>query len=226
VRRDDHPCRAFAERRGYRLANVEVERRLDLPVSDERLTELATAAAPHHAEYRIETFVDDVPEDLIPSFCELLGLLAVEAPTGDIEFEPEIVTREAYDAMGDRLRAQGRTLYITLAIDAAGQAVADTVLSVPNADADNVHQWATLVRREHRGHRLGLAIKVQNLRAMQAAHPERRRVWTCNAEANASMVSINETLGFKPVELVLEFQRTAELTAAGSSTHASTTKGA
>ena len=213
--RDEHPYRLFAEHRGYRVANVELERRLDLPVAEERLTELAEAAAAHHADYRIETYVDDVPEELIPSFCELLGLLAHEAPTGDIEFEPEVVTRQMYDAMGARLREQGRTTFITLAIDASGQAVANTVLAVPAHDPGNVYQWATLVRPEHRGHRLGLAVKVHNLRAMQAANPDRRRIWTCNAEVNANMVAINEALGFTPVELVLEFQRTSELAGSG-----------
>ena len=44
-------------------------------------------------------------------------------------------------------------------------------------------------------------------RAVQAACPERTRVNTQNAELNAPMVAINEKMGFRPVELALEFQR-------------------
>jgi hypothetical protein len=42
---------------------------------------------------------------------------------------------------------------------------------------------------------------------MQAAHPERVKIVTQNAENNGPMVRINEQLGFVPVELAVEFQR-------------------
>ena len=70
-------------------------------------------------------------------------------------------------------------------------------------------QWGTLVHREHRGHRLGMAVKVENLRRLQADHPERRRVVTGNDDTNSWMVSINEDLGFRIVELCPAFQRVA-----------------
>jgi hypothetical protein len=68
-------------------------------------------------------------------------------------------------------------------------------------------QWGTLVHREHRGHRLGMAVKVENLRRLQADHPERRRVVTGNDDTNSWMVSINEDLGFRIVELCPAYQR-------------------
>ncbi len=42
-----------------------------------------------------------------------------------------------------------------------------TTLGIMADEVDKVHQWATIVNREHRGHRLGLAIKAANLRAVQ-----------------------------------------------------------
>ena len=57
----------------------------------------------------------------------------------------------------------------------------------------------TLVRRDHRGHRLGTAVKIANLRALQQARPEATEVKTQNAETNAWMVGINVRLGFGPV---------------------------
>jgi GNAT superfamily N-acetyltransferase len=223
--RDRHPYRRFAEARGYSLANVEVGRALDLPVAEQALDAWAAEAAPHHADYEIVTFDGMVPDELIDSFCELLGLLALEAPTGDLDFEEEVVTVESLREREKVLKEQGRTVYTTLAVDGSGRAVADSVLAVSEGDPENVYQWATLVHREHRGHRLGLAVKVQNLRTMQAAHPERRRIWTQNGEVNAIMVAINEKLGFKPVELVLEFQRKSDLAVAGAPGSASTTRG-
>lgn len=58
----------------------------------------------------------------------------------------------------------------------------------------------------HRGHRLGLAIKARGLKELQRrVGPERTRVLTCNAEQNGYMVSINERLGFRPVEVTPAF---------------------
>jgi GNAT superfamily N-acetyltransferase len=207
--RDDHPYRRFAESRGYALANVEIGRALELPVAAELLDAWEAEAEPYLEGYRLETFDGPIPEELAPSFCHLLGLLASEAPTGDLDFEPEVVPIEALRAREKAIVEQGRTVFTTLAIDSAGEAVADTVLGVSPDDTENVMQWATLVRSDHRGHRLGLAVKVRNLRAMQAAFPDRKRIWTQNSEGNDHMVSINEKLGFTPVEVVLEFQRKA-----------------
>ena len=61
------------------------------------------------------------------------------------------------------------------------------------------------MHREHRGHELGLATKAVNLRAVQAARPDLTLVTTQNAETNDYMVSINERMGFRPVEVAAEF---------------------
>jgi GNAT superfamily N-acetyltransferase len=207
--RDDHAYRRFAEARGYALANIEIARVLELPIDDEQLDAWAAEAEPHHEGYRFETFGGPTPDDLVESFCNLLGLLAAEAPTGDLDFEPEVVTVESLRVREKMLDEQGRTAYTTLAVDGNGDAVADSVLAYSSDDPQNAMQWATLVRPDHRGHRLGLAVKVRNVRALQAEHPETKRIWTQNSEVNAHMVGINEKLGFTPVEVVLEFQRKA-----------------
>ena len=81
----------------------------------------------------------------------------------------------------------------------------DLVLSAD--DPDEVMQWGTLVRREHRGHRLGMAVKVRGLQELARVAPASKRVQTCNAEQNAHMVGVNEELGFRRVEAVLAYQR-------------------
>ena len=46
-------------------------------------------------------------------------------------------------------------------------------------------QWGTYVHRDHRGHRLGAAVKVANLRAVQRERPDILRIDTVNAETNS-----------------------------------------
>jgi hypothetical protein len=59
-------------------------------------------------------------------------------------------------------------------------------------------------------HRLGLAVKAVNLRAVQTARSDLRRVITQNAETNDHMVSINDRMGFRPVEVSAEFVKRLE----------------
>ncbi len=202
--REDHGYRRFAERHGYAFANAEVVRWLPLPVPDEAIAGWEAAAAPHQEGYTIETYVDEVPAELVPSLCHLMGLLAVDAPTGAVDWEEEVITPERFAESRESLRKQGRTILETVAVTADRQVAAQSTLAVPPPGSTDVWQWGTFVHREHRGRRLGLATKVANLRHLQEHHPEMKRIVTQNAETNDHMVSINALMGFEPVEVSTE----------------------
>jgi GNAT superfamily N-acetyltransferase len=203
--RETHGYRRFAEACGFRFSNYEVVRHLTLPVPDERIQEWVDEAAPHHEGYTIETFVHDVPADLVESLCVLLGQLAVDAPTGEVDFEEEVMTPQRFAEMLDTVKAMGRARYETVALNSDREVVAQSTLSVPLNESTVVYQWGTFVHRQHRGHKLGLATKAVNLRAAQAARSDLTLVTTQNAETNDYMVSINERMGFVPVEVSTEF---------------------
>jgi GNAT superfamily N-acetyltransferase len=203
--RDTHGYRQFAEACGYQLSNDEVVRHLALPVPEDRIREWVDEAAAYHEGYTIETFVDGVPGDLIESLCVLLGQLAVDAPTGAVDFEEEAMTPERYAENVATVKAMGRARYETLALTPDRLVVAQSTLAVPLSASTTVYQWGTFVHREHRGHRLGLATKAVNLRAVQAARDGLTVVTTQNGETNDYMVSINQRMGFEPVEVTSEF---------------------
>lgn len=206
-KRDDHGYRRFAERHGFAPASTEVSRKLPLPLPQEQLQAWIDESAPHHPDYRIETY-DDIPDDLLPSVCYVLNQLALDAPTGDLEFEAEQITPEIRRESDARNRRRGLTRIETVAVDGGGQAVAVSTIGVIADEEGKAHQWATIVHRDHRGHRLGLAIKAANLREVQRRFPDLVAIYTSNHEDNANMVAINEKMGFRPVELMVEFQRT------------------
>jgi GNAT superfamily N-acetyltransferase len=195
----------FADKHGFRLANTEIMRILRLPVRQGLLEEVRRESAPHHEGYEVSTFVDDIPEEYLRSYCYLRNQLALDAPTGEIDFEAEALTPETIRQRFERNKRSGRTTYLSLAIR-DGEAVAHSDLSVPPTGTES-HQLGTLVRRDHRGHRLGAAVKVANLEALQRDRPDITEVHTQNAETNGWMVSINERLGFEPVAVCPEFLR-------------------
>ena len=88
-----------------------------------------------------------------------------------------------------------------------GELVAYTDLVVTEHESERGYQWGTLVRPDHRGHRLGLAVKVANVRLLQETHPQITTVVTFNADVNAPMVAVNERLGFVPVQWMGELQK-------------------
>ncbi len=171
------------------------------------LDRLAAEAAPHHTAYSLRSWVGPVPDDLVQSFAELVALLMVEAPTGELEREPESADVDALRRSEELLRDQGRTVFNTVAVDADGVVVAYTNLGISAPDPGNAFQWGTLVRRADRGHRLGMAVKVANLRLLSEHEVPAVRMHTWNAGVNDHMIGINERLGFRPVERNGEFQK-------------------
>ena len=90
---------------------------------------------------------------------------------------------------------------------ASGVLAAYTVLNWrPEVPATMIQQ-DTLVSPEHRGHRLGMLVKLANLRLAQQRWPAARSVLTWNASENQHMLAINISLGFKPAGYEGEWQK-------------------
>jgi GNAT superfamily N-acetyltransferase len=197
----------FLTRHGFRFSLGDVKRALDLPVDDRLLHRLAADAAPYHVDYRLRDFVGPVPEDIIDGFGDLIGSLISEAPMGDLDFEPEVFDATRIRADEKVFEASGRTKYTTVALAPDGEVVAYSELAVPAHDPGRAYQWGTLVRPAHRGHRLGMATKVHNLRRFQELERDRSLLFTYNAEVNTHMIGVNDAMGFRPVQRLGEFQK-------------------
>lgn len=205
-----HRNRRFSEEAGYSFSNVEIVRHLDLPVPAADLERWSAQSAVKHAGYQVQTHPDVIPEELIESFAAIFGQLAVDAPTGEVDWEEEVMTVERLRDAERMFIESGRRVYCTLAVAPDGSVAAYSTIVVPPAGGrTDASQWGTFVGRGHRGRRLGMATKAANLRAVQDAHPEIRRIVTQNAETNDWMVSINEEMGFEPVEASVEMVKRA-----------------
>jgi GNAT superfamily N-acetyltransferase len=206
-RAEDHPNRRFAERHGFRLGSVDINRRLALPVPSARATALLEQArAAYEGDYRIDTFTE-IPEELLAPLCACINRVEVEAPTGEIEWEEESLTPERLRGYAALDRQSGRLRFTSIARQVATGAVAGyTDLFVTGA-MTRAMQSGTFVVGEHRGRRLGLGLKLANLAALQTARPQVREIFTGNNSANLPMVAVNEALGFQPVEIIGEFYR-------------------
>jgi GNAT superfamily N-acetyltransferase len=204
--RDTSEVLRWAEGHGFRVVNTEIQRSLRLPVPAGFLDELAAEAAAHHAGYEITTFTAGLPDHLLPSYCDTSNQLILDAPAGDLDWEAEAATPATVRQRQERDRLSGKTRVTAVALR-DGEVVAYSELAV-STGSDEGHQYGTLVRRAHRGHRLGMAVKVAALRRVREIRPDVTTVETTNAEVNAQMVGINDRLGFRPVAVVPELART------------------
>ncbi len=202
-----HPDAEFARRRGYDLAIGAVQRVLRLPVDSARLDELDALIAPHHTAYTFRSFRGRVPDDLVEGYVDLWASLDTEAPMGDLALEPAVPDIDAFRIDETTVTAQRRTRWATEALAADGTVAGYTDLVTSALEPDRAFQWGTLVRADHRGARLGLALKVRNTRQLQEHGPAVRRIHTWNADVNVHMIAVNEQLGFEPVERLGEFQK-------------------
>ncbi|KRB48123.1 GNAT family N-acetyltransferase [Terrabacter sp. Root181] len=207
--RQSHADREFALQRGFSVSSVEIVRSLPLPVEPQVMDRHERRAAEAMGDaYELSVYVDGVPHELRQGVCDASNRLILDAPTGDVEFEPESMTVEDYQTMLDHQRDTGRTVITAVAVHReTGVVAAYTDLSVPTGDPHVVFQWGTLVLPEHRGHRLGMAVKVANLRELARLAPKRRSVQTMNDEQNPWMVQINKDLGFAIIEEALTMKK-------------------
>jgi GNAT superfamily N-acetyltransferase len=194
--RVDGPGAAFAVALGARTCMRDARRVLDVgPGLRERLPDLRTDAAAHAAGYTLRRWSGPVPDELADQVCSLL--MAMEDAPREESVEPEIWDPPRLRAAEERGIAQGSRWYEIAAINASGEMAA---LTQVNIDPD-IDGWAfqdiTAVTRPHRGHRLGLHVKVAMLEWLAEVEPQVRRIMTFNAVANEHMVAVNADLGHR-----------------------------
>lgn len=196
----DPASQAFAEAVGFRLDLMDAMRVLPLPATIPPLT-----VAPG---YTIHSWRGVCPETWVRGYAEARRQLNEEAPGGDAELENEFwdVSRVRFEE--EHWAEQGRTPQVSIAVDDDGEVVGHTLLVFPGGGDDEVYQWDTLVLPTHRGHALGLALKVKTMLESADLLEGRRRITTCNAAGNAAMIHVNEVLGFQQIAWIGEYVKT------------------
>jgi len=209
------PGAAATSRWGFTLGVADVRREMPVPpgaAASARLASLGAAALPRARGYRWEVLRGAPSGADAEAVAGLSSRMLAEAPQDDLKIEAEDVDADrvlAGHARGERL---GRRTWTALARRDDGAVAAYSVLHRSDHEPDVLRQEDTLVLPEHRGHRLGLLLKLAALDAALADGRTEgwadglRAVRTWNAASNAPMVAVNEAMGFVPVEDLLEVQ--------------------
>jgi GNAT superfamily N-acetyltransferase len=191
----------FMRRRSYELEQVEHWNLLDLPFDRHALTALhEEVLATAGGDYRVHTWAGLSPEMWMESLVDLANGMERDVPRGDLVVSAPGWSAERYRQEEAR-EADGGRRALTAAVEhvPSGRLVGQTHLSLPSDVSRPVQQTVTVVLNEHRGHRLGLLLKIANLLQLAEELPQATLVVTTNAAENQHMLAINERLGFRPV---------------------------
>jgi GNAT superfamily N-acetyltransferase len=197
---DSHPSTPFARHVGFDATLPGNSRYLFVPLDPAKVDELrrVVATAPEADAYRTFTFVAPWPDEYIDDQCELNRRMSTDEPAGDDEHQEEVWDARRITESAELLRARGLWKLVAVAQHVAtGRLVAFSELLFASDAPAETWQMATLVHPRHRGHRLGLAVKLANVEALADAAPLARRILTGNARVNAPMIAVNDAMGFE-----------------------------
>lgn len=197
------PGPAFGRAMGCAVVHAEDHLVLRLPVPPgerDRLDRLVGGE-----QYEVLVWGDRCPGEYVDAYCAMLTRMETDVPLGEVDYRPV-----EWDLA--RLREyEERTSHAYRRIVAAARRTDGvfggySVLFLPHDDSD-VLQDDTLIMPAHRGRRLGLRLKLATLEVVLRDHPERRMLHTWTAPDNGAMHHTNTTMGYRPVERLLEMQR-------------------
>jgi len=195
----DNPETLFLLAQGFSFEQVERVSRLELPVTG--LRSLVDDAIDRLTRnYAVHEWVDVCPERWQTDLALLYTRMSTDEPSAGLEPPEDIWSVERLLEYQSRL-AESSLIMIYAAVEhvETGTLVGYTALAVPQETSRAVNQEGTLVLHEHRGHRLGMLLKVVNLAHLERVAPGHPSVITYNAEENHHMLSTNEAVGFLPI---------------------------
>ena len=198
----------FLKRHGFVQASVAAQRRLypqQLPrEGDAALLEQARAASRGYELLRVS---GPLPEQMHAQMLSTVDAIN-DAPLDDLELEDDNFTVERLRGYDAAQLAQQHRLYRMVALSRDdGKPAGHTVVAVDGLRPHHGEQHDTTVRREHRGHRLGLRLKLELLEWLREVEPQLLRIDTWNQESNGPMIAVNDLIGCTVVGREAEFQR-------------------
>ena len=198
----------FAAAAGYAHARSEVRRELRLPLDTAQVEALELKHVGAAKDYEMVSWWRRCPDELVESRARLASTLTADEPHGDLDVESEKYDVERVRRWERDLENVGRELACTGAVSRdTGELAAVTEIGLPRPGEDLGMQFATVVAREHRGHRLGILVKLANLKLIMEHSHVPERICTWNVESNEHMIRVNEEIGFGIAGMAFNWQK-------------------
>jgi GNAT superfamily N-acetyltransferase len=198
----------FLSAMGLEKAAESVLRRQDLTTVDwPRLDNEYEKALEKSAAYELLRLAGPTPAEMREDVANMASAMN-DAPREELEVEDEVFTGERLRIFEEAMVARGRRMYRVIARHReSGELAGHSLVGVDVERPWQSSQFDTSVVRAHRGHRLGLLVKIDMLRWLTEEEPQLRVLDTDNAASNSHMIAVNEILGYRVNGSLLECQR-------------------
>ena len=176
------------------------------------LLDLRAGAEPSAPDgFRLLTWLGRVPDEHLSAYVRARAAMDDAPDPEGMDFPT--ATAEKVRASEESLARRGREMRLTVAMAADGEIAAFTELRVSRGSTLGFTDDTGTVATE-RGKGLARAVKLESLHRLRDDHPEIEVVTTRNAEENAVMRHLNESIGFRPT--VVETVAALDVRAPGS----------
>ena len=173
------------------------------------IADLPMPSTPIDPSYDVVTWRGRGPDEHRAAYLAMRNQMNADVPTGELDLEATVLDEARLDSSEERLARSYNVRVAAARRRSDGTFGGYSLLFVPHG-ADYAWQDDTLVMPEHRGHRLGSALKTANYAALPDAID---LVHTWTAPSNTAMHHTNTALGFRVVEHMYEME--VDLSAAG-----------
>lgn len=205
---DQTPGMAFCKAMGFDPASEEVLRHQDVLTLDWARLDHEYAQAERHAQgYELVRLPGATPESMIASVATMMAAIN-DAPTDSLDIEDVVYSPRRIRDFEAAEDAHRRRTYRVIARErATGTLAGHTQVAVEGERPGYGSQYHTSVLVAHRGHRLGLCLKIDMLRWLREVEPQLRTLDTFNAASNVHMIGVNEALGYRVVAHATNWQQ-------------------
>jgi GNAT superfamily N-acetyltransferase len=205
---DDLGARSFVEKFGFSYASHDARRRQVLAdVDTAEINRLHAQAAEAAADYVIERGMLPTPDDVLEELVEVTAAIN-DAPMGDLTYEDEHFDLKRLQDFETAAIGRGDTVYRMWARHRdTGEVGGHTVVAMNSLQPDYGWQEDTAVSRTHRGHRLGLLLKIEMMRWLAEEQPQIEVIETWNQADNRHMIDVNEAIGYRLHRVFAMYER-------------------
>jgi RimJ/RimL family protein N-acetyltransferase len=195
---DDLGSRAFTERFGFAYASHDARRRQVLAeVDHEAVDRLYVVAREAAADYDLQRLTPPLPDDVLAELVEVTAAIN-DAPMGDLTYEAEKFDLQRLKDVESAAAGRGDHIYRVVARRReTGEAGGHTLVGLNPLRPTRAGQGDTAVAREHRGHKLGLLLKIEMMRWLAEIEPQIETIDTWNNADNSFMINVNEAIGYR-----------------------------
>jgi GNAT superfamily N-acetyltransferase len=194
---DDLGARAFVEKFGFSYASHDARRIQQLAdVDADELSRLYAQAQEAAKDYRLERLMSPVPDEVLAELVEVTAAIN-DAPAGELTYEDEVFDVARLREIETARQKRGDLMYrIVARRRETGEAAGHTVVLYNSLRPTRAGQGDTAVARGHRGHRLGMLLKIAMMHWLAEEQPQLESIETWNNADNSYMINVNEAIGY------------------------------